>query len=311
MSVRELVILGSGAGQAQPDRYLHAALLRWDDEGILMDPAEGTQRRMIHADVTATSLSRIFISHFHADRCLGLAGLSQRISLDRVPHAVEVWFPAEGRVFFDRLRKASVYHAAAKLRPVPLEAEGTVEASSRLHLSVAALRHRVPVFGMRLEEPEGRTMLPDALAQAGVHGPAIKRLQREGILEVDGRTVRLDDVSAPKPGHAVAYVPDTRPCAGVERLLASADLALVHAPFSAEQRTRAERAGELTAAEAGAMAEAAGVRSLVLTGFRPDSEASDILVREARRTFAGSVTAAEDGVRLPIVRKGKHGAVPT
>jgi ribonuclease Z len=310
VSVRELVILGTGTVRALADRHLHGALLRWDQEGILFDPAEGSQRRMIHVDVTATSLSRIFVSHFHADRCLGLAGLTQRISLDRVPHPVEVWFPSSGRVFFDRLRKASIYHSAAKLTPVELSEPGAVARSPKLELSVQPLTHRVDAFGFRLAEPTGRTMLPEALADAGVRGPRIKQLQQEGRIEVDGRTVHLEEVSLPKPGHAVAYVPDSRPCRGVQDLLQDADVALVHAPYGRDEARPAEVAQEMMAGEAGRLAEAAGTHRLVLTGFRPDGPAPDALVEQARSVFGGEVWAAEDGARYPIERRTKHGAVP-
>ena len=43
-------------------------------------------------------------------------------------------------------------------------------------------------------------MLPDRLARYGVAGPDMGRLQRAGLLEVDGRTVRVEEVSAPGRG---------------------------------------------------------------------------------------------------------------
>jgi ribonuclease Z len=49
VSDRELVVLGT-ASQAPTRRRNHNGyLLRWDDEGLLFDPGEGTQRQMIFA----------------------------------------------------------------------------------------------------------------------------------------------------------------------------------------------------------------------------------------------------------------------
>jgi ribonuclease Z len=48
------------------------------------------------------------------------------------------------------------------------------------------LDHLVETFGYRLVDPDGRRMLPDQLARAGVAGPDVGRLQREGSLDVGG-----------------------------------------------------------------------------------------------------------------------------
>src|SRR5918912_4547873 len=95
-------------------------MLLWDDLGILFDPGEGTQRQMTLAGLSAAQITHIAITHFHGDHCLGLAGIVQRLSLDRVPHPVEVVYPASGQAYFERLRYASVYHEAATLVPRPL-----------------------------------------------------------------------------------------------------------------------------------------------------------------------------------------------
>ena len=110
MSDRELVVLGT-ASQAPTRRRNHNGyLLRWDGEGLLFDPGEGTQRQMIFAGVTASQITRICLTHFHGDHCLGLPGVLQRMSLDRVPHVVDACFPAQNREVFD---------AAPACGPVP------------------------------------------------------------------------------------------------------------------------------------------------------------------------------------------------
>ena len=91
MSHRELVVLGT-ASQAPTRRRNHNGYyLRWDEAGLLFDPGEGTQRQMLFAGVTTSQVTSICITHFHGDHCLGLPGVLQRMSLDQVPHAVEIF----------------------------------------------------------------------------------------------------------------------------------------------------------------------------------------------------------------------------
>ena len=134
-------------------------------------------------------------------------------------------------------------------------------------LEAHRLDHLVEAFGYRLVEPDGRRMLPEALARAGVAGPDVGRLQREGALDVGGRTVRLAEVSVPRPGQRVAFVMDTRLCDAVFALADGADLLVVESTFLDEDAVLARDHGHLTARQAATVAAECGVRRLVLTHF--------------------------------------------
>jgi ribonuclease Z len=188
VSNRELVVLGT-ASQAPTRRRNHNGyLLRWDAEGVLFDPGEGTQRQMLFAGVTASHISRICITHFHGDHCLGLPGVIQRMSLDQVPNPVQICYPAENTDIYERLRHAALFRESAQVvdRPVDSNGEvgGEVGGPGTCRLEARRLSHTVPTFGYALTEPDGRRMLPDKLAAAGVSGPDVGRLQRDGRLIV-------------------------------------------------------------------------------------------------------------------------------
>jgi ribonuclease Z len=55
---------------------------------VLFDPGEGAQRQLLLAGVPSSAITRICLTHFHGDHCLGLPGIVQRLSLDRVAHTV-------------------------------------------------------------------------------------------------------------------------------------------------------------------------------------------------------------------------------
>ena len=80
MSQRELVVLGTASQAPSRSRNHNGYFLRWDDEGVLFDPGEGTQRQMLFAGVTASQITRICITHLHGDHCLGLPGVLARMS---------------------------------------------------------------------------------------------------------------------------------------------------------------------------------------------------------------------------------------
>jgi ribonuclease Z len=303
---RELVVLGTASQVPTRHRNHNGYLLLWDGEGLLFDPGEGTQRQLLYAGVSASAITRICVTHFHGDHCLGLPGVVQRINLDRPPHPVTAYYPASGQVFFDRLRHASVFHETVELRPEPIAGPGGLEAADApFALRAVRLSHPVESFGYRLDEPDGRRIRPELLAAHGLAGPAVGRLQREGaVTRDDGSTVTLEQVSEPRPGQSAAFVMDTRLCDGVAELAEGVDLLIVEATFLEADARLARDHGHLTASEAARTAAEAGVRRLVLTHFSqryPDTAGH---LAEARRHFDGEIVLAEDLMRVPVPDRG-------
>jgi ribonuclease Z len=305
VSDRELVVLGT-ASQAPTRRRNHNGyLLRWDSEGVLFDPGEGTQRQMIFAGVTASQITRICITHFHGDHCLGLPGVLQRMSLDRVPHEVDACYPAENQAVFARLRHASLYRDAVNLRERPAQGAGPVIEAASFRVEARPLSHGVPSLGYRLAEPDGRRMLPDKLAAFGVTGPDVGRLQRQGRLAVDGQVITLEQVSEPRPGQRFAFIMDTRLCDAAFALADGADMVVCESTFAETEAALAREYGHLTAGQAGRIAAESGARLLVLTHFsqRYDSSDGQRLAGEAAMAFGGEIVLARDLDRIPVPRR--------
>lgn len=309
MSNRELVVLGTASQVPTRRRNHNGYFLRWDGEGLLFDPGEGTQRQMQFAGVTASHVSRICITHFHGDHCLGLPGVLQRMSLDEVAHQVEVCYPASGREVFGHLRHAAIYRGSVSLLERPLTADGaaaTVEGHGQgFRLEARQLSHTVPTVGYALIETDGRRMLPDKLAAAGITGSDIGRLQRDGSLVVSGQAVTLDQMSEPRSGQRFAFIMDTRLCDAAFALAENADLLVCECTFADADAALAREYGHLTAGEAGRIAAESGARSLVLTHFsqRYDEEATDRLGAEAAEAFDGEIVLAHDFDKIAVPRR--------
>ena len=312
MSNRELVVLGTACQVPTRRRNHNGYLLRWEADGILFDPGEGTQRQMQFAGVTASQIGRICITHFHGDHCLGLPGVLQRLSLDQVPHVVEVYYPAENRPVFERLRYAALYHDdALRLEERPVTGDGTISAAPSFRLEARRLSHSVPAFGYRLVEPDGRRMLRDKLDAAGIAGPEVGRLQREGRLQAERGPVGLDQVSEPRPGQRFAFIMDTRLCDAAFELADQADMLVCESTFAEADAALAHDYGHLTAGQAGRIAAEARARLLVLTHFsqRYDADGTQRLAAEAAAAFGGEVVLARDLDRIPVPRRpGPAGA---
>ncbi|GGL26240.1 ribonuclease Z [Streptomyces anthocyanicus] len=300
MSVRELVVLGTASQVPTRHRNHNGYLLRWDGEGILFDPGEGTQRQMLRAGVAAHDLNRICVTHFHGDHSLGLAGVIQRINLDRVPHEITAHYPRSGQRFFERLRYATAYRETVALTEAPVAADGPLAVTPAYTLDARRLSHPVESYGYRLTEPDGRRMLPERLAAHGITGPDVGRIQRDGSLG----GVALDEVSEVRRGQRFAFVMDTRLCEGVHALAEDSDLLVIESTFLDEDETLATDHGHLTAGQAARVARDAGVRHLVLTHFSQRYSDPEEFERQARAAgYAGELTVARDLTRVPVPKR--------
>ncbi|MFI9149592.1 ribonuclease Z [Streptomyces sp. NPDC053367] len=300
MSVRELVVLGTASQVPTRHRNHNGYLLRWDGEGLLFDPGEGTQRQMLRAGVAAHDLNRLCVTHFHGDHSLGLAGVIQRVNLDQVPHQVTAHYPASGQRFFDRLRYATAYRETVPLTEAPIAGDGVIAATRDYVLEARRLSHPVESFGYRLTEPDGRRMLPERLAAHGIEGPDVGRIQRDGVLN----GVELAEVSEVRRGQRFAFVMDTRLCEGAFALAEGCDMLVIESTFLDEDERLAVDHGHLTAGQAARVARESGVRHLVLTHFSQRYAEPEEFERQARAAgYEGELTVAYDLMRVPVPKR--------
>ncbi|MFV8752166.1 ribonuclease Z [Nannocystaceae bacterium ST9] len=310
MSLRELVVLGTASQVPTRYRNHNGYLLRWDGEGFLFDPGEGTQRQLIHAGISSPDITKICITHFHGDHCLGLAGISQLLSLDGCPHPVDVFYPASGEQYYHRLRRASIYHDRATVNGHPIREAGELWRSSDpvhgISLHTLPLDHGVPAWGYRIEERSGWTMQPDKLREAGIRGPQIKQLQVEGKVEIEGREITLEQVAIPRQGQVVAFVMDTRLCANAFALAEGADMLICESTYLHEDEDKARDNGHLTARQAARIAREAGAKQLVLTHFSRRYERTAPFLAEARDEYPDAdIIAAKDFDVLPLPKRAR------
>lgn len=304
MSVRDLIILGTSSQQPTRKRNQGGYLLRWLEEGLLFDPGEGTQRQFIFAEVSPTVVSRIFISHFHGDHCLGLGSILMRLNLDKVAHPIHCYYPASGKKYFDRLRYGTIYHEMIQVIEHPIQKEGIVHEDEHFTISAYFLDHGVQSAGFRIQEKEKRRFDKQKLASFQIKGALVKRLQEQGDISLEGKKVSLDQVSWIQKGDIFSYLVDTRPCDNALLLAHQADLLLAESTFTEKHKHLAFKYKHMTAKETATLAKQAEVKKLILTHFSARYLEEKWFEKEAREVFANSY-AAQDLMRFAFTPSQK------
>jgi ribonuclease Z len=301
MSARDLIILGCSSQQPTRHRNHGAYLLRWNEEGLLFDPGEGTQRQFIFAEVAPPTVTRIFVSHFHGDHCLGLGSMLMRLNLDKITHPIHVYYPASGKKYFDRLRYSCIYRENITVIEHPVAKEGLVEQGPPFRIEAAFLDHGVENIGWRITEPDTVKFDREALKKHRLDGPLVRKLELEKTLVHDGKTIHLSDVSHLRLGDAFAYIVDTKPCKAAIELARKAKLLLCESTYLQKEKALAEEYMHMTAIQAAELAIQAQVETLILTHFSARYRDLSEFEKEARTLFPNA-HAADDLKRFDFKR---------
>lgn len=220
-------------------------------------------------------------------------------------------FAIEAAEFCDRqLGDWTVFSARRQFCAAPgakaALAPGLVLQDSDLSIEAIALDHDIPCLGFALHESRRVNVWTAGLAQLGLEvGPwlnAAKRAVRSGAHEDtpitidEGRTIRLGELTRHAlkvaPGQRVAYVTDVAfTPANAENIVAlarAADHLFIEAAFAGDDADIARERRHLTAAQAGHLARAAGVKRMTTFHHSPRYlETPDRLRDEAEAAFAG------------------------
>lgn len=293
MSVRDLIILGCSSQQPTRLRNHGAYLVRWNDEGLLFDPGEGTQRQFIYANVAPTVVTRIFISHFHGDHCLGLGSMLMRLNLDKVNHPIHCYYPASGKKYFDRLRYCSSYHDTLNVVEHPVSAAGLVEDDGKFRIEATFLEHGIENVGWRITEPDSRKFDQEKLHGYKIRGPLVRQLIENGQVEIEGQVIKLEDVSWIRPGDSIAIVIDTRFCQNAIDISKNARFLLCESTYQHEHEELAIQHFHLTSKHAATIAKEANVKQLILTHFSARYLSLQEMESEAKSIFPNTYMAED------------------
>lgn len=291
MSVKDLIILGCSSQQPTRQRNHGAYLLRWNNQGFLFDPGEGTQRQFIFANVKPTVVNRIFISHFHGDHCLGFGSFLMRLNLDNVTHPIHCYYPASGKKYFDRLRFGTMYHDRMNVIEHPISTEGLVHEDDDFLIEAFFLKHGVDNLAYRVSEKDRLRFDKEKLEKAGIVSQKMRQLIDNKEVKIEGRVHHIDDYSYFQKGDVFSYVMDTLLCKGAYSAAKDAKMLLCESTYLNSEEKLAIKHHHLTASQAAQIAKKSNVKQLILTHFSARYLDLRLFEKEAREIFPNTQVA--------------------
>ncbi len=297
-----VIFLGTAGSLPTPDRNPSAVLVNREGELTLFDCGEGTQRQMMRARTGMMRLNYIFLTHLHADHILGLPGLMETMAFQGREQPLTIAGPVNTIRLVETFSSICYFGKDFEVRAMELD-PGDVVHMDGYQVEAIETHHSVPSLGYCLKEDPrlGRFNREAAIALGVPSGPLFGKLQHGQTVEIDGKTVRPDQVMGqPRPGRKIVYTGDTRPCRPIEAASNNADLLIHDGALAEDMADWARETRHSTAAEAATIAKRANVRQLVLTHISSRySEDVSPLLADARKIFQNTI-AAEDLMKIEL-----------
>jgi len=290
----KIVFMGTAGSKPSPDRNPSCIVLSYLRDVILFDCGEGCQKQMLR-NVKQSRIRRIFITHFHGDHYLGLPGLLMTLSLNGREAPIEVYGPVGTIEFIRALLNSGYMEISYDIKVIELN-DNELQCDG---YSVRAfpVDHGVPSLGYIFKEDDRRGSFDLKRAKGmGLKGSMFSELEKEGKLNVDGRIIKLEDVTREtKKGVKITYSGDTRPIDFPMETKGS-DVLIHEATFLNEK----ERGDTLhtTVREACEAAISMGAKKLVLTHINSRYDDQELL-DEAKKYF-DNVLIAEDLMEIEL-----------
>lgn len=292
----QMTFLGTSSAAPTVERGLSSIAIMREGELLLFDAGEGMQRNFIKAGLGMNREMKVFITHMHADHCVGLLGLLQTMALQGRERPLEIYGQPRLKEFLLENMRIINFLLTFDVSIHTIEKEGTVVEEDGYIVSCCEASHSIPALSFRLDERDrpGQFNVDLAKKKGIPEGELYSRLQRGQDIEHVGKIIRSSDlVGPPRPGRKIGISGDTRPTDKLVRFFSGCDLLVFESTYAHDKLQKALETSHSTAAEAATLAKKAAVKKLFLTHFSARYDETSALVAEAS-AIHGNVEAADD-----------------
>ena len=284
------------------ERNVSAVFVQYKNQGILFDCGEGTQRQMNIAGIKRTSVTKVFLSHWHGDHVGGLIGLLQTLGNEEANPRLEIYGPTGTKQRMENLLKTCQFELSVdiivkELKPVKKEICCETE---DFFVECAQMEHKVSCIGYTLVEKDKRKINMDYLKKQGVpEGPHLRTLQEGKQITWKRKKIAVEKATFVQKGKKIAYVIDTIPCTNAVLLAQDADVLICESTFASALKEKADEYKHMTAKDAALLAQQANAKKLILTHFSQRYKTTHEIEEDAK-TYFPEVVCAYDFMKIKV-----------
>ena len=291
-----ILFLGTGTAFPTPERNHSGTYIDIGPEALLFDCGEGTQRQMAAAKISPAKIQKIFITHWHGDHVLGLAGLLQSMQMSNRPHELHIYGPEETRHRFELMRKA--FGIGLSFKYIITEIKATTKPKKiidEFDYEIWAVKtiHPIPCLAFKYVKKPLRRINIGYVEKFGIRtpNPILRKLADGKNIKWEGKLIRVKDATYIKPGIKISYIIDSAYSKHLSTFAKESDILICESTFGAELQDAAALKGHMTTKDAAMIANEAKVKELIITHISQRYKDPSILLKEAKSVFANTKIA--------------------
>lgn len=296
VSTFKLVFFGIGGSWPVPERNLISLGLQVDSEILLFDCPEGTQKAIMSSSMSFMKISKIFISHFHGDHFLGLAGLIQTMAINNRKNDLEIFGPENAISMLSAFLQIGYYSLPFNIKIIELSDNETLDFGSYF-VKTKKVLHPVFTLSYSVEEKSQIKISKEKMDVYNIKSREVKILKDRGyILKNNNRIYFEDIIAGTRKGRKIVYTGDTCPMEDLANFAADCDILVHDSTTDAEFEQKANDYGHSSSRQAAQIAKKANCKLLLLAHISPRYKLSEDLTRlenEAKEVFQESYIAKE------------------
>jgi len=295
----QLVFLGTSCMTPTKERNHTATLLLYEDEGILVDCGEGTQRQIKMADIKLTKITKILISHWHGDHVLGLPGLIQSLATSDYSKTLEIYGPTGTRQRVEDMMRPYVFYAKLDFKVFDAT-PGIVLDAEKFYIEAKELEHGILTLGYNFIEKNRRKINLAFIKKIGIpEGPILGKLQDGKSVEWKGRKITPEEATHVIQGKKITFISDTVLTKNCYELARDADLLVCEAAYTSGLEEKAIEYKHMTAKQAALIASQSNVKKAILTHFSARYKDLAEIEDDAKSVFP-NVSCAFDLMKIKL-----------
>lgn len=289
----KLTFLGTSDAIPSDKRNHTSILLNYNEENILVDCGEGTQRQMRKAKINPCKLTRVLITHWHGDHVLGLSGLLQTLALSGYNKTIIIYGPKGTKEFVKTVFRTFAFKE--KLKFEVKEVTGKFLETSDFILEAESLKHGVPCNAYSFVLKEKTRIDKKKLEKFKIPcGPLLQKLKNGENITFDGKLYSAKQLTYKEKKKKISFVFDTAYDKKIFLLVKDSDLLICESAFSLKEEDKAKEFKHLTSKQAAEIAKQSKSKKLILTHLsqRYSKNPQEILL-ESKKYFKDCILASD------------------
>jgi ribonuclease Z len=291
----KLIFLGTADAFPSSKRNHSSILLSYEDENILVDCGEGTQRQLRKAKINPCKITRILITHWHGDHVLGIPGLLQTLAFSQYNKTLFVYGPKGTKKYMQEMMKTFAFVNKLKTEVREIDGSGKFLDEKDFYLEAEKMTHGAPCNAYNFVKKGKLRIDKNKLKKANLPAiPLIKKLKEGKDIAYEGKKYKYKNLTYEADSLKISFVLDTSFNKKIIPFVRDSDLFVCESTFSSHLESKAREHNHMTASQAAETAKKAKVKKLYLTHLSQRYENKmDIILKEAKKIFKNSFVAED------------------